>query len=79
MCDDKRKALDDVFNMFDLDRSGKIDTNELRAALTEYYKCINENPGAGQIDEDVQAIMLSCDASGDGKIDKAEWFKFFEC
>jgi len=78
MADDKRKALEDVFNMFDKDGSGKIDATELKAAVKEYYQVQNETVDEGQIDTDVGAILGACDTSHDGKIDKSEWFKFFQ-
>ena len=77
MCD-KRKALEEVFNMFDSDKSGKIDSKELKGALREYYKHINEAADDTKLDAEVNEIIKMCDSSADGKIDKAEWFKFFE-
>jgi Ca2+-binding EF-hand superfamily protein len=78
MAEDKKKALDDVFNMFDKDGSGKIDASELKAAVKEYYQVQKETVDEGQIDADVGAILQVCDTTKDGKIDKAEWFKFFQ-
>jgi len=78
MADSKKQALDDVFNMFDKDKSGKIDAAELKAAMQEYYKTLKETATEQQINDDVAAILAACDTSMDGKIDKQEWFKFFE-
>lgn len=75
---DKRKALEEVFNMFDSDKSGKIDSKELKGALREYYKYINEAVDDAKLDAEVAEIIKMCDSSADGKIDKAEWFKFFD-
>jgi len=74
----KRKQLEEVFDLFDKDKSGKINTSELKEAVREYYKLTNQNVEDGQIDADVSAIMAACDTSKDGHIDKAEWFKHFE-
>lgn len=75
---DKRKALEEVFDMFDKDKSGKIDSKELKGALKEYYSYINEPCDDAKLDEEVKEIIKVCDKSNDGKIDKNEWFKFFE-
>jgi len=39
---------------------------------------LKENVNDQQIDADVGAILTACDTSMDGKIDRQEWFKFFE-
>jgi len=78
MATDKREALEQVFNMFDKDASGKIDASELKSAVREYYTSQGQTVDEGQIDADSGAILAACDTSHDGKIDKAEWFKFFE-
>lgn len=75
---DKRKALEEVFDMFDQDKSGKIDAKELKAALKEYYNCIGETVNDSRLDKEVGEILQVCDTSSDGKIDKKEWFKFFD-
>jgi len=78
MAADKKQALQDVFNMFDKDKSGMIEANELKAAVKEYYQSQNETVDDGQIDADVGAILQACDTSNDGKIQIEEWFKFFK-
>jgi len=75
----KRQALEAVFNQFDKDGSGKIDSSELKQAVTTYYSEEGIQADQAQINDDVQAILATCDSSKDGKIDKNEWFKFFEC
>jgi len=78
MADDKRKALEEVFDLFDTDKSGSIDKKELKSAVKEYYKSQGEEVADAQVDTDVAAILSTCDSSHDDKIDKAEWFKFFK-
>jgi Ca2+-binding EF-hand superfamily protein len=78
MAAEKKKALEEVFTMFDKDGSGKIDASELKAAVKEFYSTQNQTVDDGQIDADVGAILAACDTTQDGKIDKAEWFKFFQ-
>lgn len=75
---EKRKALEEVFNMFDKDGSGSIDKNELKNALREYYNYIKETADESKLDAEASEIMKVCDESADGKISKAEWFKFFD-
>jgi len=75
---DKKQVLEEVFNMFDKDGSGKIDAGELKGAVRQYYESQGQTVDEGQIDADTGAILVACDSSKDGKIDKSEWFKFFE-
>jgi len=79
MADDKKKALEEVFNQFDKDSSGKIDASELKDVLRAFYISQNQAADDAQIDADVGGILAACDSSKDGKIDKAEWFAFFKC
>jgi len=78
MASDKRQALEDIFDLFDKDKSGKISAAELKEAVREFYKSQNQTVDEGHIDADVGAILQACDTTLDGTIDKAEWFKFFE-
>jgi Ca2+-binding EF-hand superfamily protein len=75
--DEKKKMLEDIFNMFDKDKSGKISTAELKDAVREYYKSLNQSVDDGQIDADVAGIMAECDTTKDNTIDKTEWLKHF--
>ena len=75
---DKRKALEEVFNMFDKDNSGSIDKPEMKNALREYYNYIKETVDETKLEAEVAEIIKLCDQSADGKISKAEWFKFFD-
>jgi Ca2+-binding EF-hand superfamily protein len=74
----KRTDLEQVFNHFDKDGSGKIDAAELKDAVREFYSTSGASPDEGQIDEDVAGILKACDTSKDNKIDKNEWFAFFK-
>jgi len=78
MASEKKQVLEEVFTMFDKDKSGKIDAAELKAAVREYYKTVKESASEQQVDADVGAILAACDTSKDGKIDRTEWFKFFD-
>jgi len=76
--DEKKKVLESIFDTFDKDKSGKISASELKDAVREFYKAINQSVEEGQLDADVGGIMAACDTSKDGTIDKTEWLKHFE-
>lgn len=82
MCEEsaaeKKKMLEEIFDSFDKDKSGKINASELKDAVRDYYKAINQSVEEGQLDADVASIMSACDTTKDGTIDKTEWFKHFE-
>lgn len=64
-----RKDLDDMWNLFDTDRSGELDTREFKNALKILNVCT---------DEDFDEIYLAIDTSRNGQISKEEfaawWF-----
>jgi len=74
----KKKVLEEIFDQFDKDKSGQMSAAEVKDAVREFYKTLNQTVEEGQIDADVGGIMAACDTSKDGSIDKAEWFKHFE-
>jgi len=71
--DTAEKAFDD----FDQDKSGKVDAKELRNVVKAYHEMMGESIEDEKIDVSVKAILAEVDTSGDGKIDKAEFVKFF--
>jgi len=73
----KKQTLEHIFDTFDKDKSGKICASELKDAVREYYKSVNQSVDDGQIDADVAGILAACDTTKDGTIDKKEWLKFF--
>jgi len=76
--DGKREALEKVFSQFDKDGSGSINAAELKSALREYNMGMGQTVDDTQMDQDVQTILAACDSSKDGKIDKKEFFQFFQ-
>jgi len=72
------EELDDWFKAFDADGSGKIEASELRELVKAFHEWQEQSiPDDAKVDADVSAILLSCDSSGDGKVDKGEFFKYF--
>jgi len=78
MAEDKKAALEEIFNSFDADNSGKIDKKELRSALKALYDHLKEKYDDAKLDTDTAGFLEAVDTSNDGKIDKSEWFKFFD-
>lgn len=71
------KEMDDWFKLFDADNSGKVDGTELKAVVKAFYEWQQLPVDDAKINADVAAIMKEVDTSGDGKISKAEFFKYF--
>lgn len=62
---DPDEDLRDAFNMFDSDRSGYIDRNEVRSLMKKLAQTLS--------DEEVDLIMEECDTDGDGEISFEEF------
>jgi Ca2+-binding EF-hand superfamily protein len=69
--------LDDWFAAFDADKNGKIDAKELKTVVKAYYEFRKLQVEDVKVDDDVREILREVDTSGDGKIDKSEFFKYF--
>jgi len=72
-----KETAEKAFDDFDQDRSGKVDAKELRNVVKSYHEMMGETIEEDKIDLSVKAILAEVDTSGDGKIDKAEFVKFF--
>jgi len=57
---DPEEDLRDAFNMFDADRSGYIDRDEVRALMKKLAQTLTE--------DEIDAIMEEVDTDGDGEI-----------
>jgi Ca2+-binding EF-hand superfamily protein len=62
---DPEEDLRDAFNMFDADRSGYIDREEVRALMKKLAQTLT--------DEEIDAIMEEVDTDGDGEISFEEF------
>jgi Ca2+-binding EF-hand superfamily protein len=69
--------MDEWFDAYDADGSGKIDAGELRGVIVAYYDWQKIPADDARVDADVAAILQNVDANKDGKIDKAEFIKYF--
>jgi len=62
---DPEEDLRDAFNMFDADRSGFIDRDEVRALMKKLAQTLTE--------DEIDAIMEEVDTDGDGEISFQEF------
>jgi Ca2+-binding EF-hand superfamily protein len=62
---DPEEDLRDAFNMFDADRSGYIDRDEVRLLMKKLAQTLTE--------EEIDAIMEEVDTDGDGEISFEEF------
>lgn len=70
--------LEEWFKAFDVDGNGKIDSKELKAVIKAFYEWQKIAADDKKLDDDVAAILKDVDSSGDGKIDKKEFFKYMQ-
>ena len=63
MCDEK--VLREVFAAFDTDKSGTIDTKELKAVVTAYFQSVNE-PADNKRIRDTVAVSIGLHTSSLG-------------
>ncbi|CAG9329652.1 unnamed protein product [Blepharisma stoltei] len=63
------RELKEVFDYFDKDRSGEIDSSE----LVQLLSCLGENP----VEEEIQDMIDAMDEDKNGKISWAEFSKEF--
>lgn len=71
-----KQEMEDWFQVIDADGSGKVDAKELKAVVKAFYEWQEMSVDDAKLEADVAAIMKEVDTSGDGKIDKAEFFKY---
>lgn len=72
-----KETAEKAFADFDQDGSGKVDAKELRNVVKAFHDMMGEAIEESKIDEEVKAILADVDTSGDGKVDKAEFVKYF--
>ena len=63
--------VDAIFQMFDTNQNGKIDGNDLKAAMEKLNKSISE--------AEILETMAKYDINEDGHIDREEFDNFFRC
>jgi Ca2+-binding EF-hand superfamily protein len=71
---DLGNAIDLVFQKYDKDKSGSLDTAEITALITDVYAKL----GKKVTEEDTKKFITVVDNNGDGKISKAELLQIFK-
>ena len=74
--DQLRQAVDAVFNQFDADKSGFLDSNEVMALINTALQHMKANRQASQ--KEVNDLVAAVDKNGDGKIAKPELLEIFK-
>ena len=71
-----RDAVDAVFNQFDTDKSGYLDSTEVSNLINAALKhmCAGKQVSQQEVNQFVKAV----DSSGDGKVQKPELFEIFK-
>jgi len=72
-----KETAEKAFDDFDQDKSGKVDPKELENVVKAFHEMMGETVDADRVQLEVKAILAEVDTSGDGKIDKTEFVKFF--
>lgn len=75
MCDEK--AMRDIFDQFDNDKSGTIDQKELKTVLKAYFEAVGEANDDERVEQAATDIMAKLDISGDGQISFDEFVTAF--
>jgi Ca2+-binding EF-hand superfamily protein len=76
MCDEK--TLREIFTHFDTDKSGSIDSKELKAVLKAYFEAVQEPHDDKRVDEVSAAILKELDTDKSGSISVDEFIKAFK-
>lgn len=72
-----KAELEQWFAAFDVNGDGMIERSELKSVVKAYYDWQKVPANEAKINADVASIMKEIDTSGDGKISKTEFFKYF--
>lgn len=71
-----KATAEKAFDEFDQDKSGKVDSKELKNVVKACYEYLGEPCTDAKVDEEVKSMLEIIDTSKDGKIDKEEFIKF---
>jgi Ca2+-binding EF-hand superfamily protein len=62
------KAIDAIFNKYDVDKSGTLEGNEIFSLINDAFKSLGRNRSVKA--EEVSQFVKAIDKNGDGKISK---------
>lgn len=71
-----RQAIDAIFNKYDTDKSGTLESNEIFNLISDAFKSLGRNREVSQ--EEVNQFIAAIDKNGDGKIAKPELFEILK-
>ena len=71
-----KATAEKAFDEFDRDKSGKVDSSELRLIVKACYEYLGETCDDAKVEQEVKSMLEIIDTSQDGKIDKEEFIKF---
>ncbi|KAL4234529.1 Calbindin-32 [Mactra antiquata] len=64
--------IDRVFNLYDVDRNGYIENEELHGFLKDLMELVEDDYDADDLNDCQQILLEKCDLNHDGKINKEE-------
>ncbi|GFT80213.1 calbindin-32 [Nephila pilipes] len=67
-----KEDIERVFNLYDRDRNGTIENEELKGFLKDLLELVKKDYDAQDLEEFQEAILRGCDFNKDGKINKKE-------
>lgn len=67
-----REDIERVFNLYDRDKNGTIENEELKGFLKDLLELVKKDYDAQDLEEFQEAILRGCDFNKDGKINKKE-------
>ena len=74
--DDLRNAVNAVFDAYDKDKSGTLESNEITLLINDALKHMGQNRQVTQ--QEVNQFIQAVDKNSDGKIAKPELFEIFK-
>lgn len=73
---DLRNAVNSVFDYYDKDKSGTLESNEVTSLINDALKHMGQNRSVSQ--QEVDQFIKAVDKNSDGKIAKGELFEIFK-
>jgi Ca2+-binding EF-hand superfamily protein len=74
--DDLRNAVNAVFDAYDKDRSGTLESNEITLLINDALRHMGQGRQVSQ--QEVNQFISAVDKNNDGKIAKPELFEIFK-